>query len=334
MKFFTAYIVPLLLVCSCFDPDETLPGVLSQNSILDLDLKFNQNVFVNLNTHSLRTNSTVQNWQLKFQNQPNEWSIYLNVLGKCGAHNTGITVYDSVTEGYKLSDVSWQLDVPTAIMSYPAIGTWGDYGFSAPQSYKNVYLLRWESNGQTLVYKLQILDAREGAYHIRYGSLNGSFVNSVWIPKNAETLHAYYSLELGQLVPNLEPPSGQWDICLTYLSDSLARHPSSPFAPTINEYYGIYPGLHVNQSASFIYEDTSRKLNEITFFNSNDLVFKPIDQLSNTLTKWDENSQQCVVNDKLVLLVKNKEGLFAIKPTQIMGVVPDQFSLTLDIKKL
>lgn len=324
----------MLLVSSCFNPDEILPDVVPQNVIIDLDVKSNQAIFIDLNTLTARTNSVAQNWQLKFQNQSNGWSIYLNVLSKGGVHNTGITTYDSITENYKLSDVNWQLDVPTNEMSYPAIGKWGDYSFSAPKSYKNVYLIRWESNGQTLLYKMQILDAREGAYHIRYGSLNGSVINSVWIPKNTDNLHTYYSLELDQVVPNMEPPKYHWDLCFSYLSDSLTSHRNVPFIPTINQDYGVYAGLFVNQITNTIYKDTLRELNEITFFNSNGLDFKTSDQLCNAFIQWNENFQQCMINDKLTLLVKNKEEFYAIKPTQIMGDAPGQFSLTLQIKKL
>ena len=67
----------------------------------------------------------------------------------------------------------------------PAIGTWGDYKFENPKSYKNVYILQSQNRAKSVpIIKLQILDASNGNYRIRYGKLDGSIDVTYLVQKN------------------------------------------------------------------------------------------------------------------------------------------------------
>lgn len=334
MKKYGLILSILFILASCYEQDEVLPKIESSKVDILVDLGPNQASFLDLSNINTSSTPEFEDWQLKFQNDENGWAIYLNTLSQVAVYNTRITKYDSISEYYNTSNVVWQLDVPTSSGSFPGIGTWGDYSFTAPQSYKNVYLIRWVKNGTTQVYKMQILDAREGAYHIRYGSLNGAYVNSVWIEKNTQYQHSYYSLALDKILPNVEPSKDSWHLCLTYLSDSIKKYPLIPYVATANESFGIYPGLIINRTKSLVYLDTSRSLEDITYFNSHNLPYSRVDELYNTFGKWDAETQQMVANDKIVVIIKDEDNLYAIKPLQVRRSIPGSLGLQLEIKKL
>lgn len=324
----------IVMLCSCFEPDEILPAVKNSSVNIEIDLSQNQASFLDLQNINTSSDNEFKDWQLKFQNDANRWSIYLNTLSQVAVHNTRITKYDSITEYYDTKDIVWQLDVPTNSGSYPGLGTWGDFNFEAPKSYKNIYLIRWVKNGITEVYKLQILDARLGAYHIRYGSLDGTYINSVWVEKETTKQHSYFSLAENKILKNVEPPKDKWNLCLTYLTDSISKHPQFPFITTPNPYFGIYQGLLLNQANSLVYVDTTRTLDEITFFNSNNLNYINIDEMYNVFSSFDPRTQELVLKEKTILIIKDNENLFAIKPRALLRGSNNSFSIDLEIKKL
>ncbi len=334
MRIYIFCISTLILLSSCFEPDEVLPLVPNEMVTIETDLSQRQATFVDLQDINPSTNSVFKDWQLKFQNDANGWAIYLNTLSKVTVYNTRTTSYDSITASFSLEDISWHLDIPTSSGAYPAIGMWGDFSFSAPQSYKDVYLVQWIHNGLTEVYKLQILDALEGAYQIKYGSLDGQYTNTVWIEKNTNRQHSYFSLAENKILPNAEPPRDEWTICFTYLTDSITKHMNSPYIPTVNKDYGIYQGLIINRVTSSIYIDTIRHLDEINYFNSKSLPYDEIDELYNIFSKWDILTESLVVDEKVIVIVKNRANLFAIKPIALERTPISSFILRLEVKKL
>lgn len=334
MRHLFIFISFVLMLSSCFEPDEVLPALKSSRINIEIDLAQNQAAFLDLHNINTSSNQEFLDWQLKFQNDANKWSIYLNTLSQVAVYNTRITDYDSIREYYDTKNIVWQLDIPTNTGSYPGIGTWGDFSFKAPKSYKDVYLIRWVKNGITEVYKLQILDAREGAYHIRYGSLDGYYIKSVWIEKEPNKQHSYYSIANDKTLKNVEPPKDKWNISLTYLTDSISKHPKLPFISTPNPAFGIYQGLLVNQANTSIYLDTTRTLDEITYFNSNALQYRTIDEMYNVFSYFDERTQELRLKKNLVLIVKDADNLFAIKPLDLLRESNNSFSIELEIKKL
>jgi hypothetical protein len=328
------YILTLVLFSSCFEPDEILPLMPNELVTIETDLVQKQATFIDLQDLNPSTSQVFKDWQLKFQNDANGWAIYLNTLSKVAVYNTRTTNFDSITSSYSQDNITWHLDIPTLSGAYPAIGMWGDFSFSAPQSYKDVYLVQWIHDGVTEISKLQILDAREGAYQIKYGSLDGQYVNSEWIEKSSNRQHSYFSLAENKVLPNAEPPQDEWTICFTYLTDSVIKHANSPYVATVNQDYGIYQGLIINRVTSTVFVDTVRSLDEINYFNSNNLEFNSIDELYNVFSKWDATTQSLVVNEKIIVIVKFKDNLCAIKPIVLERTPLSSFILQLKVKRL
>ncbi|MBT6234597.1 hypothetical protein N9J89_00105 [Bacteroidia bacterium] len=323
-----------LLITACFEHDEQLPKLANPVVTLNLDLDKNQAIFLDLKDIQAENEQPFQDWHLKFQNKANSWAIFLNTLSNVAIYNTRITQYDSITPEYNTQAIKWQLDIPTNNGSAPAIGVWGDFNFDTPKSYKDVYLIRWLSQGEEIIYKLQILDAKESEYHIRYGTLDDSEVYSPWIPKSEVRLHTYFSLSQDQILPDVEPPKTQWNICFTYLTDSISKYPNIPLTTTPNDYFGLYQSLVINQGNTSIYLDTSHSLDAINYFIAKDLSFVNIDEIHNVFYTYNDELSTHEVNQNLIIIVKEGDYYFALKPLDLISTRPKSISLTLEIKPL
>jgi len=328
------YIAFAVLLTSCFETDEVLPKQKVNEITIRLNTSTNQATYVNL-SNLLNNNIGVQTqWQLKFQHAENAWAIYINPLAKAGIHNTTNTDFKAINSSYETSKITWQVDIPTASGTYPAIGAWGDYSFSNPESYKDVFIMTWEETGTYYFYKFQLLDATDSAYHIRYGALNDSVGQTKWIVKNQNYAHSYFSLKDDALFTRLEPNKEDWNICFTYISDSTKLHPNLPHIPTANAFFGLFQTLNINQDLNKIYLDTSTRFNEIDYFYARDLPYTRTDQLLSPFFRWDFVAQQAFTENEIVLIVKNKEKYFALQPTSVTSQGLESLEFKLRVKQL
>ncbi|MDA8886230.1 hypothetical protein OAD66_09010 [Bacteroidia bacterium] len=329
-----SYISYLLLLTSCFLPDEVLPRVSPKEITIRLNKTDKQTAYVDLSKIDKSSDSTRGSWHLKFQNSAKGWAIYLNTLESVAVYNTKITDFDKVNESNYELDLKWQVDIPTPSGLYPAIGDWGDFGFANPKSYKDVFLISWNDGNTTLIEKLQILDASETAYHIRYGSLNGDSTKTIWINKNSEHTHSYFSFKENSQISNIEPNVDKWNMCFTYLSDSIENHHNLPYTETINPNFGLYQGLAINYKSNHVYFDTATTFDEIDYFQAVGLEYIRKDEIINPFMIWDSLNSTSTVNSKLTLIIKNYDSYFALKPISITRLKNDDYTIRLIVKQL
>lgn len=344
------YITLVVFLVGCFLPDEVLPSLPSHEVTVELNLKENNTVYLNLE-NSKNPDSISNEWHLKFQNAADGWSIYLNTLESVAIYNTKETDFTKVDYSYFDLDLPWQVDVPTPSGLYPALGAWGDFQYANPKSFKNVYLVSWNDGQINYISKLQILDASKDAYHIRFGPLGEENSQSVWIQKDAAYTHGYFSFQTGLQLNSIEPKIANWDMCFTYLSDSLVAHTATPATTTINPYFGLYPGVVVNYQKSKIHLDTSANFENIDYFYAKELkytgvdqlynvfyaqklVYKGVDDLFNAFYSWDGPSQQLILNERLTVVVQQGEKYFALRPKKVETNSLQAFKLTLEVKQL
>jgi hypothetical protein len=331
---YLVYISIALSLTACFEPDEVLPKQTPSEITVRLNTLSNQTTYLNLG-NLLSNNIGVQTqWQLKFQNLENAWSIYLNPLAKAGVHNTTNTNFEDINSQYKTNQIIWDVDVPTSSGTYPAVGTWGDYSFSNPKSYQNVYIITWEESGTLYMYKFQMLDATDSAYHIRYGALNDSVGQTKWIVKNKNYSHSYFSLKDNVLFTQLEPSKEEWNICFTYVSDSIKLNPKLAYIPTSNSYFGLFQTLNINQELNETYLDTTASFENIDYFYARDLPYTRIDQLLSPFFRWDFVAQQASTESGTILLVKNREKYFALQPVSVVSQGLESLIFKIKVKQL
>lgn len=328
------FISLIIILSGCFQPDEILPKVKDYTTEITVSTKGKQAAYIDLSSADKLANSSESPWHLKFQNTKGSWSILLNTLLGVSVHNTKNTNYDAIDTAYSIHNIPWQLDGTSGTGTQSAIGVWGDFEFSNPKSYKNVYLLSWSDGTFLYYYKLQILDAGTSTFHIRYGTLDGSFTKSKWIEKDPNFAYTYYSLLTQEIVNNVEPDRSDWNICFTYLPDSIIHHGSYPFVPTINKQVGLYQALLINDDFTEIHLDTSKTFSTIDYFYAKDLEYTDVDGLINLFQSWEENQQKLSLKDNLCLLVKEQNSYYALKVEEIRTDNPTEVTIKLRIKQL
>jgi hypothetical protein len=300
---------------------------------VNLSLERNQSSYIDLSNIANSYDGESANWHLKFENTSGGWSIFLNTLQNVAVHNTTETDYDKVNQDFNVLNLPWQLDVPTPLGSSPAIGTWGDFNFPNPKSFKNVYLVSWNDGITSFVYKLQILDASTNQYHIRYGTLDGSITNSFWVPKSNDYGHSYFSFKNGNEV-TIEPKKKDWNVCFTYLSDSINTYGKIPHIPTINKSFGLYQGLIFNQENTQIHLDTSTSFNDIDFFYARDLEYKTVDELHNSFYEWDSSINEVKIIEDLSIILKKGNQYYTLRAKRVDERSIRDISISLETKQL
>jgi hypothetical protein len=322
------------ILSGCFEPDEVLPKTRINEVSVRLNIVDNQVAYLDLN-ELYNTNIGVSStWQLKFQNAKKSWSVYINPLRTSGVHNTKETDYYAIDQHYNVNSIVWNVDVPTQSGAYPAIGAWGDFSFSNPKSYKNVYILSWEDFGKTVYYKFQLLDATDSAYQIRFGTLDGLLDYTRWIKKDLNYTHTYLDIKSQLLYTKLEPSKDKWSLCFTYVSDSIRLHTKLPYIPSASIDFGLFHAVIVNRDLNQIATDTSVVFEDIDYFYARSLNYIKKDQLLSPFYTWDFVKQQAVVKDKTTLLIRNGERYFALQPISVKNEGVQSVLITMRIRQL
>lgn len=327
-------LIIILAFTGCFEPDIRIDSPSANEILLTSDVTRNQAIYLNLSHQNVELDPFDKKWHLKFQNAQNSWSIYMNPLENVAIHQTSITSFNGVDSTFNLTGLKWQIDAPTSKGAYPAFGSWGDFAFSIPKSYKNVYILRLKNDITATFYKVQVLDAKDNAYCLRYASLTGSIDQIITINKDESYTHSFLRLGAEPVQPKVEPKKNAWDLCLTYIADSINKQGNLPYLPTINDFYGVYQAMLINNDYNKIAIDSIHSFEDIDFFNVQSLNFKSPDQLHNVLIEWDDLKLEASVSTKIFLIVKQNDIYYAIKSKKISGKYPTDFDIELIIKKL
>lgn len=333
MRIYT-YISLLLLLSACFEPDEMLPKSKINTTTVRLNTTRNQAAYLSLNELSRSYDSTGSDWHLRFENETNGWGIFLNTLSRVAIHNTKSTYFDSVNEYYDVQQVEWQFDISTSDGLTPAIGEWGDFSFTNPKSFKNVYLVSWPGELSRQVYKLQILDAKNGSYHFRYGTLDGSLDKTIWLPKDEQYRFGYFSFKSNEISKAIEPKKSRWDVCFTFLSDSLSKRENLPYLPTLEAEIGLYQGILLNEQLNQVAIDTLVSLEDTDFFYAKNLPYNKQKELYSLFYTYNKDSRKIEVNTKLILYLTDGSRYFAIRAFNFTQSQDGTFITELNVKQL
>lgn len=322
-----ALYISLVFLSACFAKDTTIPANESKNLRLNLNTINQSSNFINLSTGS--NENKIFDWQLRFENKANQWSILLNPLNNMGVHNTNETNFDEINKSYSLDTVTWQVDNGTK----SALGEWGDFSFENPKSFKDVYLLSWNYEGIRQVYKLQILDVVEGIYRIKFGPFQEEISIIQNIQKKPQYVHTYLSLKQEMEISVAEPSIDNWDICLTYQIDSVANHGDLPYINTLNPVYGIYPGIRFNAQGHLSYF-TSEPFDSINYFNLDHQNFEYSEFRANALITFNTEYQTYSAKTNQVLVLQHDQEFYAVQAKNVEGNSPESLAFELEIKQL
>lgn len=294
----------------------------------------NPNCILHLQPQETRIDSNYLPWHLRFETAKDRWHIFLNPLESVAIHNTSNTDFNAIDSNFNLVGLEWLVDKPTNNGLQPAIGNWGDFSFSNPASFKDVFIVRVKNYLTANFFKLQILDATNEAYRIRYGALNGSFDNTILIAKEENYAHKYLHLDTTALFPLVEPRREEWDIRFTYVADSITNNRNIPYLPSINTKFGIYPRILLNENNVALAKDTNYAFDELDYFIAKDLEYVATSQLNNPFLVWNIELQQAQHQPNINVILRKNEIYYAIRVVEFTGIYPERLELQLEIRRL
>ena len=87
-----------------------------------------------------------------------------------------------------------------------------------------------------------------------------------------------------KVIEDVEPPVNEWDMCFTYLQDSIKSHQILPERYTLNTNFGLYKALLINYRENLLNLDTVVGFENIDYFYASKFEYYQADQLFNVLT--------------------------------------------------
>ena len=256
----TTYLFFTFLLTHCFTPDGYLPKIDTEKVSIILNSDKNPSTFIKLGYPASFLSQEKNDWQLKFENATDKWNIYTNPSQPIRVINTQINRYDLINRKSIDRNAIWEYDKVKSNHVVSTIGTWGDFNFSNPESYKDVYILYWVQDTLEHYYKFQILDADINTYHFKYGPLDGSSYFMDTISKDEINLYTYFSLLNNEQIKSVEPNTDKWHIHFNYQVDSITKHPKIPYSSTSSNTIGLFPSVELNHRHVKTYIDSLTEL--------------------------------------------------------------------------
>lgn len=328
------FYIGMLLFSSCLVPDEKVEAPTEELMEVSQSLAepFNYLNLVN-KTNSYQFNNKL--WHLKFQANTNEWAIFLNPLIDISVYKTSETDFEKVEADYVVNNtIEWQKDVPLTTSMLPAIGNWGDYQFENPNSYGAVYILRIKHDLQLEYVKIQLLNAVENNYNLRYAKLGANDPQSILIPKEKDYTHTYFSVTGLPEVIRVEPKRDEWQLCFSYGFDSIAGNYNRRVIRQVTDSIGLYPKILLNKKAVSIHLDSVTRFRDIDYFYAKAQNYTAYEQIINPFIQFDPINLVYYVDDRIVILCKVGDIYIKVKATDLEYIGPAGFRLNLVAESL
>jgi hypothetical protein len=324
----------LLSIGSCYTEDKILDPIAYTTVDLRVSNDINQATYLKLSDKQITNDSSEVKWHLKFENDKDKWQVLLNPLENVVIYSTSLTNFNEVDSNYNLVGLEWQTDAPNQSSIQSAIGNWGDFAFSTPKSFKNVFIVRVKNDLTAQFYKMQLLDAHTQGYRLRYSTLNGQYDHTILIKKDDQFTHSYLRLGNSPSYPVAEPKRKDWDVCFTYLADSISRHGKVPHLKTINQNFGVYHAIIINQEFVEIAVEGVADWDEIDYFYARKLDFMTTDQITNSFLFWNDKLEKAELLPNTTVLLRVNEDYYKIRGKEFFGEFPTDFTLRLALQKL
>ncbi|MBR9860253.1 hypothetical protein GYB22_05805 [bacterium] len=329
------YILLCIGLVSCLEKDPLINPPGATEVFFELDPKSTNKVFLSVENKEVVKQCSVDSiWHLKFQNGEGNWAIFLNPSLDISLYNTEITNYSEIDYTYVLEDLEWVRDFPLSSTVLPSFGTWGDYSFNNPKSFKNVYLLRAKIGLNLSYYKIQILDAVGGNYRIRFGKLDGSVDNTYLVEKNSNYTHSYIYLGSKPRKVSIEPPLDQWEFALGYGLDSINNNHNRIPTKYINDFIGVYQLIVTNKAKVKLSIVDDISFEEIDYFYAKNLDFMGYDQIPNVLAEYNFDRNIYEASENVSLVIKKDNLYYKVKASNVSSISPFAVSMLLSIESL
>lgn len=334
---FAGIIIVLLGLTSCLkkDVEMLMPQVF--NVVIERTPKYS-NTFLNLNSKTVSLQTEDRNWQLKFQAEKGEWSVFLNPLIDISCLNTRTTDFESIDSNYvKQKGLLWLRDETFKGRIMPAIGTWGDYSYKRPKSYNNVYLLRINYGSEIRYIKFVLEGSANFNYTIRYADLYDDYDVNFIVDKGHEYCHRYLILDEFPVLYDIEPTKTKWDINFTYGLDRIDIDTSEMLINSYelqNESIGVFPRIISKSNDLQMCIENELMFEEIDYFYAKTLTFEHFQEFANPLIYFNKNEREYMPVPNVVLVLRSGTNYYKVKLEDIQSIDSISYRLTLQIQSM
>ncbi len=258
-------LVALNLV-SCFKkelPITDLPPK-TGSTILQVQMgaEYDTTSYINLELGKVVGKSLHYNWDIKLEAGAEGKHILLN-SGKsvrmCRTQVKDLTACSELP-----ANPIWEFDARTICPDSSCIADWYD---ANGNSKNEVYIIRIPNKAGTQFQykKIQIVDATNTAYTLRYAPLDSASFNTLIIPKDSDFNYVYADLSKGNIV-DVEPPKTTWDFEISRFS-----HVYYELTPVVN--YQVNGALH-NPYQTISASDTLNEQDFMSFTKDNAMAMQ------------------------------------------------------------
>lgn len=244
---------------ACFKEDEQLPphppGTVSVDTIA-MTLTYKYQVYVDLKS-GLETGTNIKSESdLAFDCSPDGGMILLNTADFMYAADLGEVEFGSPKD---TTGLTWRFDKSDGNPDSLAIGIWYQIIDGDTVSNNHVYLINagLDDLGNALGYYQVIFDRlKNGVYHFRYASIDGSGIVADSIRKDPSVNRLYYSF-LFQNEKRFEPAKNNWDLLFTQYTTLLYTDLGEPYPYLVT-------GVLINPNGVEVAVDTTLDFDQIT----------------------------------------------------------------------
>lgn len=306
------YISVLVLMTSCFTPEQPSDPVEPFHEVLTTDIDSAGQVYYSLKDRKVVGTSNVYQWDLGFECGTSGFNIIVNSGKGMAAYNTKITDFRIPLTS---DNLLWDYDHPCGDLSMTCIGNWGDFNNNNPSSYGNVYIVNLgvDTYGRGLGYKKILIGGFiDGHYVLRFADLDGSNERLMLIPKTDGYNFTYFSFAFGGQLVDVEPPKDLWDIVFTPFIDEITD--LGDYDIRLNAKLGLYHGILFNRNKRRVAVEENKDWSDITYFGSEDLDYSIYtNTIGRSFYEWLEGDKKYRVKNTLYLLKDGSENTYLIQ---------------------
>jgi hypothetical protein len=329
-------ILPLALT-GCFSEDKPQPELQPFLQEISTVRERDGQVYYNLRDRKIKRSNSIYSWDLAFNCQPGKFDIVLNSAKKMGVSNTGSIEFD-IHYQTEHKYYQWQYDHPSGSPEKNAFGTWGDFTFENPQSYRDVYIINRGFDKFNLPFRLKkfkINGFNDNEYHVSFADADGDNIVNLSIPKNDSFNYVYVSLDKVGSVYHLEPPKDDWDIMVTNYIDTTRYRNVYTKSDSINDRYTLFDGILLNPYNHGVAIDTNG-FNSIGFFDVGEYTYMNNKNfIGNQWYDWDEVNRKYRLSSTNTFVVKHgRLNYYVLEFRDVDKPRRDELKLNFAIKNL
>lgn len=299
---------------SCQKEDEAvvlpLPGEVLQ-LVAEMGNNYDDQVYVSLKKGQVHV-VPYRNFDLAFEASPLGFHIYLNGAKYMFATRTGSNdFFQADTLG-----AFWQVDAEQLYADSTAIGNWWIQSAANANGVSDVFVIdrgRLDHSGAERYRKLQVLNADDVHYEIRFSHLDNSNVTVMNIPKDQSYSLMYFSFSNNGTVVQQAPPADDWDFVFTKYTHVYFDEPvGSPY-----RYYpvtGALLNIWNQTSGSVMKLDSVPNYVPFDQFKYDNVQGMPFsgnaDVIGFDWKYYDFNNSQYFITPDLYFVLKDKSGYY------------------------